>query len=289
MGNIACTGDALQVFQLLQTYTLLTGHLISNVDVTGQAAAKISDCIKNNLSNRRFQYIYHACFIWITSLLTTSLENHVLAGSTAPEEMYERIADDLYQRGYSIIPAALPPALTTRLTAYAHEAIDFDPAGIGRAGQYHQNEFVRTDEICWIQGTAAVTTAWLNWMDCLKAYLNKRLFLGLFSYESHFAHYPPGSFYKRHMDAFQGESNRVLSTVFYLNSDWTQDDGGELVISPPATPDEAVSVTPLAGTMVIFLSEEFPHEVLPARRNRFSIAGWFRVNNSTAQRVDPPR
>ncbi|MEC7468361.1 MAG: 2OG-Fe(II) oxygenase, partial [Pseudomonadota bacterium] len=34
---------------------------------------------------------------------------------------------------------------------------------------------------------------------------------------------------------------------------------------------------------------EFPHEVLPATRDRFSIAGWFRVNNSTAQRVDPPK
>jgi len=46
VGNIACTGDALQVFQLLQTYTLLTGYLISNADVTGQTAAKMSDRIK---------------------------------------------------------------------------------------------------------------------------------------------------------------------------------------------------------------------------------------------------
>ena len=41
--------------------------------------------------------------------MTTSLENPVLAGSKPPEELFERIADDLYQRGYSIIPAALPP------------------------------------------------------------------------------------------------------------------------------------------------------------------------------------
>jgi len=32
--------------------------------------------------------------------------------------------------------------------------------------------------------------------------------------------------------------------------------------------------------LVIFLSEEFPHEVLPANTHRYSIAGWFRVNNS---------
>ncbi|MDC8830760.1 2OG-Fe(II) oxygenase [Alteromonas gilva] len=209
-------------------------------------------------------------------------------GTAAPEPLFASIADDILQRGFSIVPNALPMALTHRLTDYAQQAVGFDPAGIGRNQQYQQNEFVRTDEICWIQGNAAVTAAWLNWMDCLKSYLNTRLFLGLFSYESHFAHYPPGSFYKRHFDAFQGQSNRVLSTVFYLNSDWGHNDGGELVIYPPDNQPDSINVTPLAGTLVIFLSEEFPHEVLPAKRDRFSIAGWFRVNDSTAQRVNPP-
>lgn len=221
--------------------------------------------------------------------MSNCLKSSAIAGSVSPQKWFEGIADDLYKRGYSIVPAALPAALTTRLAGYAVEAIDFDPAGIGRAASLHQNEFVRTDEICWIQGTAAVTIAWLNWMDCLKTYLNERLFLGLFSYESHFAHYPPRSFYKRHLDAFHGESNRVLSTVLYLNSDWGKDDGGELVIYPPDEQKNVIRVTPLAGTLVIFLSEDFPHEVLPSNRDRFSIAGWFRVNNSTAQRVDPPQ
>jgi SM-20-related protein len=61
------------------------------------------------------------------------------------------------------------------------------------------------------------------------------------------------------------------------------------VIYPEEHTEDTVVVTPLMGTIAIFLSEEFPHEVLPATRDRFSIAGWFRVNNSTAQRVDPPK
>ena len=48
-------------------------------------------------------------------------------------------------------------------------------------------------------------------------------------------------------------------------------------------------VTPSFATLVCFLSERFPHEVLPAKRPRYSIAGWYRVNGSTTQRVDPPR
>jgi SM-20-related protein len=50
-----------------------------------------------------------------------------------------------------------------------------------------------------------------------------------------------------------------------------------------------IRVVPLHGTVVVFLSEEFPHEVLPAHRDRHSIAGWFRVNASIGNAIDPPR
>ena len=85
-----------------------------------------------------------------------------------------------------------------------------------------------------------------------------------------------------------GEANRVLSVVAYLNSSWSQDDGGELVLYRDEQDAEGIKVTPLNGTLVIFLSEEFPHEVLPANRDRYSVAGWFRCNTSQEQRVDPP-
>ncbi|WP_335340025.1 2OG-Fe(II) oxygenase [Sedimenticola selenatireducens] len=44
-----------------------------------------------------------------------------------------------------------------------------------------------------------------------------------------------------------------------------------------------------AGELAVFLSEEFPHEVLAADRDRYSVAGWFRVNGSINQQIDPPR
>ena len=43
--------------------------------------------------------------------------------------------------------------------------------------------------------------------------------------------------------------------------------------------DAVELVLPELGTLVIFLSEDIPHEVLPAMRDRYSIAGWFRVND----------
>ena len=126
-------------------------------------------------------------------------------------------------------------------------------------------------------------------LDCMLLLVStlERLFLGLFNFESHFAVYRPGDFYRRHLDAFRGDSNRVLSLVTYLNSDWDPEDGGELVIYPQDEP--ALRVTPGFGTLVLFLSASFPHEVLAARRERYSVAGWFRLNTSTDERVDPPR
>ncbi|MEQ3446267.1 2OG-Fe(II) oxygenase [Pseudoalteromonas sp. XMcav2-N-2] len=113
--------------------------------------------------------------------------------------------------------------------------------------------------------------------------------MGLFSFESHFAHYASGSYYKRHYDAFRGETNRVLSLVTYLNPGWGHNDGGEMVLYQDDHDLEGIKVVPLHGTLALFLSEEFPHEVLPAKRDRYSIAGWFRVNTSIAGKIDPPR
>ena len=165
----------------------------------------------------------------------------------------------------------------------------FDPAGIGRDQQLNLNELVRGDEICWITGESQAGRDWLQWTEEMQQYLNRRLFLGLFSFESHFAHYAAGDFYKRHCDAFKGEANRVLSIVVYLNRDWHEEDGGELVLYTSEDDQQGIKVIPSFATVVVFLSEEFPHEVLSAKQDRYSIAGWYRINSSTVGRVDPPQ
>ncbi len=53
--------------------------------------------------------------------------------------------------------------------------------------------------------------------------------------------------------------------------------GGELVLYDGAGEIELVRAAPECGKLVIFLSEDFPHEVLPAKQFRQSIAGWFRI------------
>lgn len=205
--------------------------------------------------------------------------------------IFERIASDIHERGYSLVDDAIPEDLADILFSRvsALDEIDFSPAGIGRAQNQMLNSFVRRDEIRWLDSSHPVERSWLAWVDLLRIYLNRRLLLGLFSYEGHFAHYKAGAFYKKHVDAFRGDSNRILTAVLYLNCNWQADDGGEMILYPEHGAEPIERVMPHMGRLAVFLSEEFPHEVLPAKRDRYSIAGWFRVNSSTAERVDPPR
>jgi len=207
------------------------------------------------------------------------------------QPVFARIARDLRERGFTVCPDALPNALASSLLYHLTEmnGARFTRAGVGRQEAHTLNEFVRTDETCWINGESQAGRDWLHWAARLQQFLNRELLLGLFSFESQFAHYRPGDFYRKHLDAFRGEANRVLSLVVYLNPDWQLAEGGELVLYTGTDTDARLKVLPGLGTVVLFLSEEFPHEVLPASRDRYSIAGWFRVNQSTAQRVDPPR
>lgn len=213
------------------------------------------------------------------------------SGNTFDETLFAFIAQDIETQGYSIRPGALPEDIADSLFVHQQQMDNekYVDAGIGRGEGYLKNEFVRTDEICWINGESVAGRLWLEWTAQLQRFLNQRLFLGLFSFESHFTHYAPGHYYKRHYDAFRGEANRVLSIVAYLNPGWTNGDCGELVIYSGDDDLVGTKVVPLYGTLVAFLSEDFPHEVLPAKRDRYSVAGWFRINSSLYNKIDPPR
>lgn len=119
-------------------------------------------------------------------------------------------------------------------------------------------------------------------MEDLRQLINRELYLGLFSYEAHFAVYEANGFYARHFDAFRGARNRIVSTVFYLNDDWHEGAGGELAIWNETATDlepPLAIIPPEAGTLVVFLSEQIPHEVRMTTQDRYSIAGWFRLND----------
>lgn len=198
----------------------------------------------------------------------------------AGADLLDVIANSVHARGYAVVPHAFPPESVSGWFVHLKglEPHAFRRAAIGRGDERQLNGFVRRDEVCWLDRSDLALAAWFAWVEELRLALNRRLLLGLFDYECHFARYPRGAFYRRHVDAFRGQvRSRVLSTVLYLTPGWQPGDGGELVLYGPDD-RELERVAPVAGQFVLFLSEEFPHEVLPTRRVRYSLTGWYRVN-----------
>ncbi|MCV9921457.1 MULTISPECIES: 2OG-Fe(II) oxygenase [Pseudomonas] len=198
--------------------------------------------------------------------------------NTLESPMLSAVVDDLATRGWSeqanFLPADLVRALATECRRRAAEG-ELNPAGVGRGAAQEVREAIRGDHILWLDpGESDVCDQYLDAMDELRLAINQGLFIGLEDYECHFALYPPGAFYRRHLDRFRDDDRRAVSAVFYLNENWQPGDGGELRMF---LADEVVrDVQPTAGTLVVFLSGDIPHEVLAARRDRLSLTGWFR-------------
>jgi SM-20-related protein len=113
-------------------------------------------------------------------------------------------------------------------------------------------------------------------LEQLRLQLNQELFLGLFELELHYAWYPPGASYARHVDQPSGSTARRMSLILYLNESWESDAGGELELY-----DEQGGcrrVEPLSGRLVCFLTQGREHAVAAAHRDRFSVSGWFRAS-----------
>ena len=188
----------------------------------------------------------------------------------------------LANQGYCILDDALRPELILALQEQARTLPRerFHEAGTGREQKHQRDARVRSDRILWLQRGSSAADRYLDFADALREGINNRLFLGLFDYEVHYACYGPGAFYGTHRDAFAGRRNRIVSTVLYLNSGWQDGQGGELLLYDDLSGSLLQRVQPVLNRFVLFLSERFPHEVLPAVRDRYSLAGWFRVRES---------
>ena len=148
------------------------------------------------------------------------------------------------------------------------------PAQVGRGMARHGDANVRGDSTLWLDDPACLAGQHLlHRLDALAGGLRESLRLPIRSVEAHYAHYPVGAGYARHRDRFHDSGSRLVSWVGYLNHDWQAVDGGELRIHrDDGTHDD---VLPMSGRSVCFLST-LEHEVLPTRRDRYSIAAWFR-------------
>lgn len=193
----------------------------------------------------------------------------------------ERIANCLATTGWYVGESVFSEALTVDLARRARMLASMQKLRAARVGRHSGaqiNGQLRNDDTLWIADSPddPVEQQAVAAVHALRLQLNESLFIGAQNAELHFARYAPGAFYTTHRDRFRDDDARVVSLVFYLNHEWASDAGGELVLYADDGKQVITRVSPRAGTMACFLSDRFPHEVLPASCERFSLTGWLR-------------
>ncbi|HEX5168837.1 MAG TPA: 2OG-Fe(II) oxygenase [Cyclobacteriaceae bacterium] len=192
------------------------------------------------------------------------------------KELFDPIADGIAEHGYAVVDQFLSQDEAKHIVTenvFNKTVESFKKAGIGKQEGKHINEAIRGDYIKWIDrnSTTPSVQLYLQRLNDLIQYLNESLFLSLKDYELHLTIYPPGSFYKRHLDQFKKDDHRKLSVISYLNENWEEKSGGQLRMHLTEGP---LDIFPASGKLVCFRSDMIEHEVLPATRERLSITGW---------------
>ena len=199
-------------------------------------------------------------------------------------DLFEPIIDGILANGYGVADFFLTQNEVTVLANHLRDRRDagqFRAAGIGNQ-QVAVQSAIRGDEIMWVDEAAATAdeSAFLQRIGEFVQFINQTCYLGLREYEFHYALYPPGTFYKRHLDQFRSDSRRKLSVICYLNPNWQETDGGQLALYLPEETGKAerqIIIQPIGGRLVCFESGRLEHEVLPATRERLSLTGWLKT------------
>jgi len=196
----------------------------------------------------------------------------------------ETLFENLEEKGWAFSDEVLPANLAEELLAECQKSWQdglFQEAQIGRGTGKSLDTEIRGDSILWLNSehNHRASGRFLEWAAELRHELNRRYYLGLNSEEFHFARYPTGKGYHKHIDQHRGTQSRKISLVLYLNPHWNQSDGGELCIYD-ATQDslEVQRILPQPARVVLFRSDLVPHAVLPCFQTRWSLTGWFRTD-----------
>lgn len=91
--------------------------------------------------------------------------------------------------------------------------------------------------------------------------------------------YEEGGYYRPHFDCCRealekgSESERILTTIVYLNEGWRKQDGGALRLLLRKQ-NAWQQVWPEAGTLLMFRADKMLHEVQASRARRLALTLW---------------
>ncbi len=196
--------------------------------------------------------------------------------------MFDELAEKNWASSKTVFPESFARQLAHECQRL-HDEGQFNKAAIGRGATKTQHAEIRGDFTLWIEESTAssVQKDFLTSLSVLLQQLNRVFYLGLKRYETHFALYPAGAGYDKHVDNHRGSGARKITFILYLNERWQKEHGGELSLYQPENPDQLITrIEPTLGTFVLFRSDLFPHQVEKSFQPRLSVTGWFRDDAS---------
>lgn len=195
------------------------------------------------------------------------------------KERFEELIEGYVHNDVGVSDHFLPQDLTQALRQNLEQLYTGGQtvlAGVGDANNRVVATDIRRDKIFWIEPTTTniAELRFVSLVDDFVAHLNATCYTGINAYEFHYAVYEEGSFYKRHKDQFKTNSARKFSFVIYLNEDWEESNGGQIVLY--RNDGVAQQELPTSRKAVFFKSDDLEHEVLPVSRKRLSVVGWLK-------------
>lgn len=196
---------------------------------------------------------------WIDWVNTLSENDYVIVDDFVSKEMFQMLRSSIFHH---------------------LQEDSFKKAGIGALAEYQVKPSIRGDFVYWLdrERDSNLTDLFLL-IEHIKSMFNRLCYLSLSGYEFHLAHYPAGSFYKKHIDRFKARNNRMITVILYLNENWQKGDGGELKVYKGDS--ETFLVEPVGNRCIIFKSDVVEHEVLITNKSRYSLTGWLLYQPST--------
>lgn len=192
--------------------------------------------------------------------------------------MFDELAEQGWSQSHDLVSVEWARSLALQCQNLYDQG-RFAPAAVGFRQTKSVQTQIRGDSILWVEdaGVPSLQNDVNEFLQTLQDEMNQALYLGLKRFEAHFALYPPGRGYEKHIDNHTGLSHRRITFVFYLNENWQKSHGGALTLFDPLETHERIqTIEPRLGNFILFRSELFPHQVEESFETRKSLTGWFR-------------
>ena len=212
------------------------------------------------------------------------------AASRDDRSTFSRIAEALFERGWALAEIGAPNAIWPAILAEGKRLQPHMEAGKlshrnGTLIEGRSPSGAKRGDRYIALGAAAGLGAWpaLELLDTALAVVGAQLSDSLCELtgrplyartDPFFACFPPGAQYGAHFDGGGGSGR--LTMILYTNEAWHEDSGGELQMLDQDSRCWR-SISPLAGRLVIFRSDDVLHRVAPnlSERERFALTAWW--------------